>query len=575
MVKVFRFSNVKRGRKKGESSDSLEDYSPSEGQSIDSSTADSTHSAVTLSSNLPSSDNNNYEELSLSPDETLTMVVYESSDAPSLPDSFQKWTRAVQALAASEEMKVLLTSSQEVLASAVVSSRDAAVNTAVATGSLCVHVVCLPVTLPLHVASSATHLVCGVTGNVMELALGSSSRGEHPSEQSPVEGLVHNVFNIVPFVADQAGRLTLEVGGAVGKLIAPVFGGSGHNQDESSSGPTSRPRFATCSGESSAERESFLDRLRLEIPMTVLEEEPISRATPSDVSKYLLRVDDVDVRLPPNPAASNHSHPKVMYIDLGKDFGDDDLTAEALGKLRRRALDMCCTRRLFGHSKHTNRDANIAWKPEGDTAKHMRTIAQLSNDEMYRNLHSTVLIWSGKWLGPKYYGSETALFLARGVVQRSPRQFLDLLWTSSRTSEYNAYNLGRSDTLIVEDDIRHGGDFGTKVVKSETKVPFTGLSVGLSTLMNASSLEDEEGFVVVSRSLNSGMAGCHVKNSGQVDPCGKNEVILGVNIMRPVPGKPHLTDLTSLSQVKSSMVPQFLTTRIGILGVQDFFKNVR
>jgi hypothetical protein len=477
--------------------------------------------------------------------------------------------RAAHSLITSKEMHLLICSSRDVLASAAFSSRDSAVSTAVATGSFCVHVACLPVTLPLHVASSATHLLCEVTGNVMELALGSSTRGEHPSQQSPLKGLVQNIFNIVPFVVDQ-------IGGAVGHWVLGG-GGGGLDQEEDENKESSSSKCVTCSGESTAERESFLGRLRLDIPVPPPSEESefSNRATSSDISKYLLRVDDVDVRPPPNPAATNIDQ-KAVYIDLGKEFGDEDLTGEALAKLRRRALDMSATSCLFGNTNATSSATNIFWKPEGDTAKHMRMVLQLSNDEIYEKLQEHVLIWSGKCRGPKYnYGSDTPLFLARGVVQRSPRDFLDLLWNSNRTSEYNNYSLGRSDALIIIDNITNGGNYGAKVVKSETKVPFTGLSLTISSLMHASSLDDEEGFIIVSRSLNSGMAGCHVGNCNQVETNGNNEILMGVNIMRPVPGKPHLTDFTSLSQVSSSMVPRFLTTRIGVMGLQDFFNTVR
>jgi hypothetical protein len=405
----------------------------------------------------------------------------------------------------------------------------------------------------------------------MELALGSSTRGEHPGQQSPVKGLVQNIFNIVPFVAGQ-------IGGAVGHWIAPVLGGGGRpDQEEDENKENSSSNCATCPGESTAERESFLDRLRLDIPVPPPSKESQfgNRATPSDISKYLLRVDDVDVRLPPNPAATN-TNEKALYIDLGKVFGDKDLTREALAKLRRRALDMSATCHPFGNTNATSSATDIFWKPEGDTAKHMRMISQLSTAEIYEKMQEYVLIWSGKCCGPKYYyGSDTPLFLARGVVQRSPRDFLNLLWNSNRTSEYNNYNLGRSDALIIIDNITNGGNYGAKVVKSETKVPFTGLSLTLLSLMHASSLDDEEGFIIMSRSLNSGMAGCHVGNCKRVETNGKNEILMGVNIMRPVPGKPHLTDFTSLSQVSSSMVPRFLTTRIGVMGVQDFFNTVR
>jgi len=118
---------------------------------------------------------------------------------------------------------------------------------------------------------------------------------------------------------------------------------------------------------------------------------------------------------------------------------------------------------------------------------------------------------------------------------------------------------------------------GAKVIKSETKIPFTSLSVFLSAVMHARSLGDrpEDGYMIFSRSLDTGRAGCHIGKKTEVDQSNKNEIILGVNIMRPVPGHPDLTDLISVSQVSASMVPPFLAFRIGMMGVEDFFKNVR
>jgi hypothetical protein len=86
----------------------------------------------------------------------------------------------------------------------------------------------------------------------------------------------------------------------------------------------------------------------------------------------------------------------------------------------------------------------------------------------------------------------------------------------------------------------------------------------------------DQGFVIVSRSLDSGMAGTHVGSRENVDTTGrKNEIIWGINVVRRVPNNPQLTDLTSLSQVGSPMVPKFLAQRIGVMGVEDFYKNVR
>jgi hypothetical protein len=115
------------------------------------------------------------------------------------------------------------------------------------------------------------------------------------------------------------------------------------------------------------------------------------------------------------------------------------------------------------------------------------------------------------------------------------------------------------------------------VIESETRVPFTGKSVKITCIMHVRPLElPDQGFVIVSRSLDSGMAGTHVGSRENVDTTGrKNEIIWGINVVRRVPNNPQLTDLTSLSQVGSPMVPKFLAQRIGVMGVEDFYKNVR
>ena len=458
-----------------------------------------------------------------------------------------------------------MNSTQDVMQSALFCGKNAAFSA----GGMVVHAACLPVTLPLHVACKTTDLVCGVAGNVLDFALGgNSSSGERSSSTSPIDGLVHNVVNFVPFVVGQTGKISKDIGGAVVQMVLPVKK-SGSEKD------------ATSSGESSAEKESFLNRLRLDIQVPELDEESqfghLPRATPSDISKFLLRVDDIDVFLPPNPAAVDTTTDiKALYIDLGKEFSDKGMTTDALTKLRKKGLDMESTNPFRQGEIEKKVSSGYSWKPEGATAKLMQKLSKLSNDEYYKRMEDTVLIWSGKSQGPKFQGSDTPIFMGKGVVKRSPRELLDLMWDSSRASEYNNFNLGRKDVLVIEDDILEGGAYGAKVIKSETKVPFTGISITLSTLMHATSLDGgvEEGFIIVSRSCKSGMAGCHFGNSKRVDDNSKSEILIAVNIFRAVPGKPDLCELTSVSQV-SAAVPNFLSFRIGVLGVEDFFKNIR
>jgi hypothetical protein len=465
-------------------------------------------------------------------------------------------------------------------------------------GGLAVNVACLPVTMPLYVVTSTTGVVCGVTCMALArigLRVGldaSSSGGESVSSRSPIRGLLHNVTHLVPFLFTTASRITQEIGSTALHLVAPVLPlEQEHSSDQPRRSVPQATSRVTSSGERSAEKVSFLDRLRIDIIHLPAQQSPekvtgtdypqgisptkaaTSGAKPSDISKHLLRVDDVLVLLETD-ASSEPLH--ILYIDLGKEFSNSSLTSQALTQLARRGFDVMATNAYaqFSHA-HRSHSVRAEWKPEGTTARTLRKMGHWSESECRVRLEKEILVWSGKYQGADYYASECPLFLAKGNVHMSPRELVNLLWDSNRTCEYNKYCLGRSDVLIIEDNILKGGNYGAKIIKSETKVPFTGLSVVMTVLMHARALEDEEGFIIVSRSMDSGMAGYHAGSNARVQKGNKNEIILGVNLFRPVPGRSDMTELTSVSQVSSSLVPHFLAKRIGMMGVEDFFQNVR
>lgn len=503
----------------------------------------------------------------------VTMVVYghPPRSPRSLPDSITTWLYAADALVRSKEMRNVIGSSCDLMMSTVVAGR----NVVFTAGGIAVDVALLPVTLPLHVASTATALVAGVAGSVVNKVIGREdpSREEESDNASPIDSFIHNVFNIIPFVMK-------EVGSAAGHVLGLEHQSSQGNQASSRQSSPGRG-CATPSGESSVEREHILERLRLDFtPKKESSDHVFSRASPSDISKFLLRVDDIIVMVSPDPTMTKIRPRKAHFVDIGSEFADDSTTRDALAKLWQRGIDIAATNTsahlgLSGHQ--TNSPISIQWKAEGHTARTLRKMAQIDREELYQKLASHVLVWSGKYNGPKYYGSDNPLFLARGIVRRSPRDFFEMLWDSDRTGEYNNFSLGRTDMLVVDDSISSKGDSGAKVIKSDTRVPFAGITVSFSALMYGKKLKEgpEDGYVIVSRSLSSGMAGCHVGSSKHIGKDNKNEILLGVNIMRPVPGHPELTDLMSVSQVSSSMVPQFLAFRIGMMGLEDFFSNVR
>ena len=480
------------------------------------------------------------------------------------------------------------------------SSRDVVLSTC----GTAKHIACLPITVPLHLMVSSTDMIFGLTGNVLQAIM----MGPHQQQRRAITGnseipnpeamydiqeeeeekkneILENVVNFFPFLVDTAV-----------KSVAPVLGQQEKPREKSLDEPQKK-------------QDDFLDRLRLDFVPTkssdpsddhksdqvhatpgVVEVEPPSfyssrKPTPSDISKNLLRVDDIQVLLNQKKDSS-----RVMYIDLGSEFSSEQLTNQALHQLVHRASEFVASnphaRFYYGNSLVSPPNFRIDWKPEGGTAKFLRKSASLkwSEQEYNRRLESDILVWSGTMHlsggGGKHrrktHGFDAPLFLARGiVVDRSPLDLVHLMWDSERTEEYNKHSLGRYDTVVISDDILHGGSSGTKVVKSETKVPFTGYSVTMAVLMHCCALENEEGYMIVSRSLDSGMAGYHGSDTSMVEKANTNEIIMGINMFRPVPGEPDKTELLSLSQVQTSLVPHFLAKRIGMMGVEDFFKNVR
>jgi hypothetical protein len=264
---------------------------------------------------------------------------------------------------------------------------------------------------------------------------------------------------------------------------------------------------------------------------------------------------------------------------LSKEFYNENLTVQALDALVDNGLALLasCPDAKFRSTAPTG-EPLVDWKPEGSTAKLLRKKTKLSTNDWVTLMGKEVLVWSGKLRAKNVHKADVPVFLSRGMVPISPRGMLNLFWDDSRTKSYNKFSLGRSTSMEIEADLAPGSTKvrATKVVQSETQVPFTGFSVVMSTLMHARQVDDpEECYVIVSRSLSPGGAGPHVGSPPSSIEETKNELIWGVNVLQSVPGRPDLTDLTSVSQVSSSLVVQFLAHRVGIMAVESCYSAMR
>lgn len=517
----------------------------------------------------------------------------------SFPDAAAQWLDAAEAVWQSPELAALTVSTCHAVGQA---------------GNLAVRTACLPVTLPLHVCFRTTEFFIGsclhVVGTVAGTLIGmddtiqggkDDAHDDDPLNQAHAEQERHlqshnsnlildilgGVFGAPGFMLGVAGKIKDDLGSVALQVVAPVLG--------------MEPQYdqadcAKCQDDDAV----FLDRLRLDYVAALptlktttsttgahvslsIETNSLSRSVhhvsqPLHVtSVYLLRVDDLGVtKAEADPVVLGKEN-AIFYIDLSPKHSNKKELAQSLDRLVACGLSLVSNHPTVRLTKQYERSADMEWYPEGSTKKLLRKMANLPSIERLKLLEKDHLIWSGKFKNERRaYGGDYAFFLARGIIHMSPRDFLTLLWDNRRTDEYNNFSLGRETVLEIDDNVLAGAVQGTKVIKGETRVPFTGKSVHVSCLMHVRPLEGpDEGFVIASRSLDSGLAGTHVGSRDKVENDRKSEILWGVNVIRCVPNNPQLTDLTSLSQVGSPMVPKFLAQRIGVMGVDDFYKNVR
>ncbi|GAX20003.1 hypothetical protein FisN_1Lh523 [Fistulifera solaris] len=486
-------------------------------------------------------------------------------------DALQQWLRSVQLLMDSPEMKNLMCSSVHLAGSA---------------GHLCFQAALLPVTMPLHITGRTCDMIVGAyshllseTGSILAAAtkniancvsenMESENSNSQDSNTSKTGGIVAALMLPSRVIVNSAENAIGHVGTMVSSLVTPPVNEKEKQVEPAIIEPTPVKKLVD-----STSSDNYLERLRLDyIPSDDYMQTPTKSNRSGKTSLLLLRVVDLDLKDPNDPASD-----RFFCIDLEADLCDEVPREQIFDSMVERGFSLLANhptvRVVQGRTaKVVEPPMKIAWKSEGTSSKLLKKMAQVSTIERLSMLQKETLVWSGV-----SDTSEIPLFLARGVVPMSPREMLNLLWDNSRTPEYNNFCLGRKTIIELGNsqfDCKNDDDAfcrGSKVIQSETRVPFTSMSVFLNCLMHARSFED--GYVIVSRSVYEGPRGSSTEKVRLAEQ--KNEILWGINVLRRVPNHPHLTDMTSLSQVKSGMVPKFLVKKIGLMGIEDFFKNVR
>jgi len=250
----------------------------------------------------------------------------------------------------------------------------------------------------------------------------------------------------------------------------------------------------------------------------------------------------------------------------------------------------------------------IDWKPADAKTKQLFQEYEegSSNEALRRALEEemAVFVWTGTFRKDGY-GAELPVVRTVSIVPMSPRKMAELLMDSDRVKTYNKMSLGRKDVITLPCD-----DGEAKIVRNLTQPPVSKKLMEFVTLMCARPFNSEDnvgvgimggsspenvdddsgdgsnGYIVMSRAVSGGrwssgntasttQGNDSDDDSKQKEPeMKRSEILLGVNLLREIPGQPDKTELTAVTHVKAG-APGILAVKIGIRGAVNFVRDIR
>eukprot|EP00541_Cyclophora_tenuis_P019137 CAMPEP_0116565892 /NCGR_PEP_ID=MMETSP0397-20121206/14142_1 /TAXON_ID=216820 /ORGANISM="Cyclophora tenuis, Strain ECT3854" /LENGTH=284 /DNA_ID=CAMNT_0004092699 /DNA_START=538 /DNA_END=1393 /DNA_ORIENTATION=- len=177
-----------------------------------------------------------------------------------------------------------------------------------------------------------------------------------------------------------------------------------------------------------------------------------------------------------------------------------------------------------------------------------------------------VLVWSGTFMHG-LYGSDLPAVRAAGIVNMSAKDLCELLIDSTRVKEYNKLSLGRSDLMVLQGNMEEDGPFGksiTKVVRSESKPPLVRKTMQLVSVLHATELADQSGYLLVTRAVT------EPSELDSFDAGLRSEILMGVNVIRKIEGEENRCLMINVNHIRSPMVPMMIARKIGLTAAVNF-----
>ena len=186
-----------------------------------------------------------------------------------------------------------------------------------------------------------------------------------------------------------------------------------------------------------------------------------------------------------------------------------------------------------------------------------------------------VLVWSTKCV--RDLGAEYPVVKARGLINASAEEVVDLLRDSSKVSTYNKSSLGRKDKIILKRNF----DSEAKIMSSLTKPPIVRKPLECVTLFFSRKLTENDdieldgaGYITVGRSVWENEDGTIESNSSST----RCEIILSVNVVRDITttSGQKVCELTIVTHaVSPAGIPLFIGKKAALATADSYIKDIR
>lgn len=199
----------------------------------------------------------------------------------------------------------------------------------------------------------------------------------------------------------------------------------------------------------------------------------------------------------------------------------------------------------------------LCWKPDDRTKKYFeRRQKNMTAEEWTKILETEVLKWTGS-----VRNSNCPMLKTRGIIDMSPLELKELLLDCERNHLYNPNSISKTNMHYFADIDEVGGE--TRIVQNVMKIPIVGGTIQTVSLTHVRCIENGGGYILVSQSVGDDV------NASPDNP------YYSISILRSVPSAEQKTELTNITRISSMPIPRFLMQKVGLMGVMDFFKNLR